>query len=328
MKCINKVKFVFAAGMLTAAFSFSGCQAKEENVVAGYETAHYNQNLYEGKLYAEELCVAQEDVSLDGYTDDTGIHGAALFDINDKNVLYSYQMHERLYPASVTKIMTALLALENGSLDDSVTINASAAAASFPSDAQVIGLKQGDTWTLKDLLYALLLYSGNDAATAIAEHISGSEDAFVEQMNARAGELMANNTHFTNPHGLHDAEHYTTAYDLYLIFNECISNDTFVEIIETDSYDVTYTHADGSLDSLTVTPTNLYAKGTVDEPAGYTIVGGKTGTTGEAGYCLILLERDAEDAPYISVVMGAPDKPALYADMTSLIEAIPGDSTP
>ena len=207
-----------------------------------------------------------------------------------------------------------------------VIISPTASAASFPSDAQVIGLQQGDTWKLKDLLYALLLYSGNDAATAIAEHVSGSEEAFVEQMNARAGELMANNTHFTNPHGLHDADHYTTAYDLYLIFNECIKNDTFVDIIGTDSYDVSYTRADGSSAVLTVTPTNLYAKGAADKPEGYTIVGGKTGTTGEAGYCLILLERNTENVPYISVVMGASDKPALYADMTSLIEAIPEDN--
>lgn len=327
MKCINRIKIIFIAGILTISFSFWGCQKKKDNVVADYETTHYNQNLYEGKLYAEDLCVAGQDVSIAEYTDDTNVHGAALFDIDNKNVLYSYQMHEKLYPASVTKILTALVALENGNLEDSVTISPTAAAASFPSDAQVIGLQQGDIWTLKDLLYALLLYSGNDAATAIAEHVSGSEEAFVELMNARAGELMANNTHFTNPHGLHDADHYTTAYDLYLIFNECIKNDTFVDIIETDSYDVAYTHADGSSATLKVTPTNLYAKGAVDEPAGYTIVGGKTGTTGEAGYCLILLERNSENTPYISVVMGASDKPALYADMTSLIEVIPEGNT-
>ena len=121
--------------------------------------------------------------------------------------------------------MTALLALENGNLEDTVTISKTAAAASFPSDAQVCGLREGEVWTLEDLLNALLLYSGNDAASAIAEHIAGTEESFVNMMNSRARELMANNTHFTNPHGLHDDEHYTTAYDLYLIFNECIKNE-------------------------------------------------------------------------------------------------------
>lgn len=327
MKCINKSRVILLAGMLAAALSLSGCNKEDEAIVAAYEAENYNQNLYQGSLYAENLCVAGENVSLAEYTEDTSVHGAALFDLNNGQVLYAYQMHEKLYPASVTKIMTALLALEKGNLEDPVTVSSTAAAASFPSDAQVIGLRQGDTWSLKDLVYALMLYSGNDAAAAIAEHIAGSEGAFVEMMNVRAGELLANNTHFTNPHGLHDDDHYTTAYDLYLIFNECIKDETFVSIIETESYDVSYTHADGSAASLTVMPTNLYAKGTAEKPQNCTIVGGKTGTTGEAGYCLILLERDAQNNAYVSVVMGASDKPALYADMTSLIEAIPGDGS-
>ena len=327
MKCINKLKIVLMSGMLTAALLFSGCKEEDKAAVAAFEAENYNDNLYQGSLYAENLCVAGENIALAEYAEDTSVHGAALFDLNNSNVLYAYQMHEKLYPASVTKIMTALLALEYGGLEEPVIISQTAAAASFPSDAQVIGLQQGDNWTLKDLVYALMLYSGNDAATAIAEHIAGSEEAFVEMMNVRAKELMANNTHFTNPHGLHNDEHYTTAYDLYLIFNECIKNETFVTIIETASYDVAYTHADGTAASMTVMPTNLYAKGTVDRPENCTIIGGKTGTTGEAGYCLILLERDTQNNPYVSVVMGASTKPALYADMTSLIEAIPGSGS-
>lgn len=327
MKCINKSRVIILTGMLAAAMSFSGCKKEDEALVAAYEAETYNKNLYQGSLYAENLCVSSEDVALAAYREDTSVHGAALFDLNKENVLYAYQMHERLYPASVTKIMTALLALEKGNPDDLVTVSASAAAASFPSDAQLIGLQQGDTWSLRDLVYALMLYSGNDAGTAIAEHIAGSEEAFVDMMNVRAGELMANNTHFTNSHGLHDDNHYTTAYDLYLIFNECIKNETFVSIIETQSHEVTYTHANGTVDTVTVLPTNYYAKGAVDLPANCTIVGGKTGTTGEAGNCLILLERDAQSNPYVSIVMGAPDKTTLYADMTSLIEAIPGNGS-
>ena len=268
------------------------------------------------------MCVAETDVALEGYEGDTALHASSLFDLENKNVLYSWQSHERLYPASTTKIMTALLALENGNLEDTVTISKTAAAASFPSDAQVCGLREGEVWTLEDLLNALLLYSGNDAASAIAEHIAGTEESFVNMMNSRARELMANNTHFTNPHGLHDDEHYTTAYDLYLIFNECIKNEHFVEIISSDSYTAVYTAADGSQQEMTFTPTNLYAKGVVEEPDNVTIVGGKTGTTDEAGCCLILLVRDSQNRPYISIVMGAPDKSTLYEDMTSLIEKI------
>lgn len=167
------------------------------------------------------------------------------------------------------------------------------------------------------------MYSGNDAATAIAEYVGGSEEAFVNMMNRRAQELMANETHFMNPHGLHDDNHYTTAYDLYLIFNECIKHEDFVNIIQSEAYTAHYTDVDGNSQEALFTPTNLYAQGEVDVPENVTIVGGKTGTTDEAGYCLILMEKDSSDNPYISIVMGASEKPVLYEDMTSLIEAIP-----
>jgi len=325
VRCISNIKRLFLI-VLTAVLVFpqAGC-GKEQQVscVTEFEKQNYNKSLYEGSLIASKLCVAKEDVSLENYEGDTQVHAAALFDLDRAEVLYSYQMHERLYPASVTKIMTALLALERGNLSDTVTISGTASASSFPSDAQVCGLREGDQWSLEALLNALLLYSGNDAATAIAEHIAGSEKEFVTLMNARARELMANNTHFMNSHGLHDDEHYTTAYDLYLIFKECIKDERFVEIIQSDSYTANYSGADGVSLTETFEPTNLYAKGTVQKPSNVTIAGGKTGTTGEAGYCLILLEYDAQKRPYISVVMGADSKPALYEDMTSMIQAIP-----
>lgn len=322
MRCTSKGRLCLIGCMAFAFLYLSGCSGEPKALVTEFEKAHYNTELYESTLYAEELCVAETDVALEGYEGDTALHASSLFDLENKNVLYSWQSHERLYPASTTKIMTALLALENGNLEDTVTISKTAAAASFPSDAQVCGLREGEVWTLEDLLNALLLYSGNDAASAIAEHIAGTEESFVNMMNSRARELMANNTHFTNPHGLHDDEHYTTAYDLYLIFNECIKNEHFVEIISSDSYTAVYTAADGSQQEMTFTPTNLYAKGVVEEPDNVTIVGGKTGTTDEAGCCLILLVRDSQNRPYISIVMGARDKSTLYEDMTSLIEKI------
>ena len=322
MRCTSKGRLCLIGCMAFAFLYLSGCSGEPKALVTEFEKAHYNAELYESTLYAEELCVAETDVALEGYEGDTALHASSLFDLENKKVLYSWQSQERMYPASTTKIMTALLALENGNLEDTVTISKTAAAASFPSDAQVCGLREGEVWTLEDLLNALLLYSGNDAASAIAEHIAGTEESFVNMMNSRARELMANNTHFTNPHGLHDDEHYTTAYDLYLIFNECIKNEHFVEIISSDSYTAVYTAADGSQQEMTFTPTNLYAKGVVEEPDNVTIVGGKTGTTDEAGCCLILLVRDSQNRPYISIVMGAPDKSTLYEDMTSLIEKI------
>lgn len=327
MRCIDKKRAAILGMAVLSGVLLCGFSRKETTPVTDYEVKQYNTNLYEGSLYAEELCVSEGDVASELYTGDTNVHSMALFDLTGRKVLYSYLSHEQIYPASLTKIMTALLALEKGNLEDAVTISASADASSFPADAQLCGLQEGEVWTLGDLVNALMLYSGNDAGTAIAEHIAGSESAFVEMMNRRAGELMANNTHFMNPHGLHDANHYTTAYDLYLIFQECIKDERFENIIQSKSYTANYTGADGSAKQKEYAPTNLYARGEAREPGNVTIVGGKTGTTGEAGSCLILLERDAGGNPYISIVTGAADKPALYADMTALIQTIPDTSS-
>ena len=177
MRCISRAKSAALVCVVSASLFTGGCiGGKGATPVTAYELKNYNQNLYQGKLYAEDLCVAQNDVALEGYTEDTELHSAALFDLTGERVLYSYKAHERLYPASTTKIMTALLAIENADLDAQVTISGNADASSFSADAQVCGLVKGEVWTLRDLLGALLLYSGNDAATAIAEYVGGSED--------------------------------------------------------------------------------------------------------------------------------------------------------
>lgn len=130
--------------------------------------------------------------------------------------------------------MTAYVALKYGNLDDMVTI--SERATDFAEDEQVCGLQAGDQLSLRDLLNGLLLYSGNDCAVAIAEHVSGSVEAFVDKMNEEARNLGATGTHFVNPHGLQNEDHYTTAYDLYLMFNACLQNPQFVEMISQTSY--------------------------------------------------------------------------------------------
>lgn len=299
--------------------------ARSENLAAEYEASRYSDAVYrEEKLFADELCVATDDVSMEGVSEMSGVPAAALFDVNGKKVDFSYGIHERRYPASTTKILTALVAIKNGNLDDVVTVSENAAASSFAADEQICGLIAGDQLTLRDLLYGLILYSGNDNAVAIAEHIAGNMESFAELMNAQAAELMATNTHFINSNGLHNEDHYTTAYDLYLIFNECIKYQEFMDMISADSYTVHVTQADGSKRDMEHAPTNHYATGEAALPTGgVTVIGGKTGTTDEAGNCLILLNRDENENPYISIVMGADTKPLLYEEMTAMIEAIP-----
>ena len=302
MKCIGKYSKLISVLLLTVVMA-TGCGITDllgtKNVVAEYEAENYNKDLYTGKLFASDLCVASGDISLSGISSDetNTLHSAALFDVDRKKVDFSYQMFDKIYPASTTKIMTALVALENADLSDVVTVSQNADMNSFAADEATCGIKAGDKITLSDLLYGLLLHSGNDNATAIAEYV--------------------------NSNGLHNDNHYTTAYDLYLIFNECIKHDDFVKIIMEKSHTAKITGNDGTVRSITWEPTNFYATGDAKKPDNVTVIGGKTGTTQLAGNCLILLTKDKNDHPYISIVMKADTKPLLYKDMTAIVEAIP-----
>lgn len=292
---------------------------KPENYVQNYEKNAYNKSLYRGQLFAQGLCVTSDEVVPDGFDPDSRLQAVGLFDLSEQKVLCGYNVFDKVYPASTTKILTAYLALKYGNTNDTVTV--SEHATDFGWDASVAGLKSGDTLTLYDLLCGLLIRSGNDCATAIAEHISGNEDAFAELMNSEASSLGATGTHFSNPHGLHENDHYTTAYDLYLIFDACIKDPRFVEIISMNTYSADITGSDGTVRTSTWTPTNYYASGKVDAPGNVHVIGGKTGTENLAGNCLILYEENDAGKPYISVIMGAPDKPTLYEEMNQLFLA-------
>ncbi len=285
---------------------------------AEYES-HYNSSLYQGTLFADDLCVATGDVALEGFAGDSSLHAAGLFDISQKSVLYADRLFEKLYPASTTKILTAYVAMKYGNMDDIVTVGPS--AVNLEADASVCGLQEGDQISMYDLMCGLLLYSGNDSAIAIAEHVSGTEEAFVDLMNEEALALGATGTHFTNSHGLHEEDHYTTAYDLYLMFQACIENPTFVEILSKDSHTATITGADGTVRTEEWYPTNYYSAGMAEVPDGVRVLGGKTGTTDEAGSCVILYDQDMASNPYISIIMGASDKTLLYDDMSALLSA-------
>ena len=295
----------------------------EQTLVAEYDTSYYDRSIYEGELYSADLCVVSEDISMESGPDTSNLKAAALFDVEDNNTDFAYHVHERLYPASLTKLMTALIALEEGNLSDIVTVSADADSNRFAYDEQTCGILEGDQLTLEDLLGGLLVYSGHDNAVAIAEHIGGNTEKFAEMMNEKANEILATNSHFVNPNGLHDENHYTTAYDMYLIFNECIKYDKFVEIIQSEKYVADVVGKDGQTRQIEWEPTNYYALGDAELPESGKIIGGKTGTTLKAGNCLILLDESDSGKPYISIVMGAETKELLYQDMTDLIEGIP-----
>lgn len=285
-------------------------------IVDKYEAKQYKNTVYASQLFAEDLCVSNEEVEYDEFYRHDKFHGALLFNMNEQKVLYSENAHEKLYPASTTKIMTAYLCLKYGNLEDRVSVSQN--AVDIPSDSSTASLEAGDSLSLKDLLYSLMLASGNDSANVIAEHISGSVDEFVTLMNKEATLLGATNTHFTNPHGYHDEKHYTTAYDLYLMFSECLKYEDFKNIISTKSYDAIITRKDGLAKKETWTQTNQFLNGRRVVPSGVTILGGKTGSTNAAGYCLVQLGEDSSGTSYVSIIMGATSSRNLYDNMTFL----------
>ena len=279
---------------------------------------HSAQNTAEA--FASELCVAVNDVIEGTDVDMTAAASAGLFDLDSHRTIYAKNVHEKLNPASLTKILTALCALEYGQLDDVMT--ASENVVIKETGAVKIGLKAGDTMTMEQALHALLLKSANDVAVMIAEHIGGSVEGFSAIMNETAQRIGATNSHFVNPHGLTDTEHYTTAYDLYLICNEAVKYDKFVEIIHTAAYNATYRDKNGKDKAVELSTTNAYIKGEAFAPDNVSVIGGKTGTTNAAGYCLVIYSKDGAGKPYISVVMQSEDRTLLYTQMTDLLGEI------
>ena len=227
MRCISKHKIISGIVALSLILSLSGCGKLSYDCVysvdADISTFNVVSKQESGRAtsFACDLCVVTEDVWHEGITLDKELSGASgLFEVNSNGVIYAKNIHDKVYPASITKVMTALVALENGRPEQILT--ATKAINITESGAQLCGLKVGDTMTLDQALRILLLYSANDVAMMIAENIGGSVEKFVEMMNEKAQHLGATNTNFTNPHGLTDINHYTTSYDLYLIFNEMI----------------------------------------------------------------------------------------------------------
>lgn len=269
--------------------------------------------------FASDLCVVDGDVSNpDVALSDIG--AAALFDLTNKETLYAKNANIQIHPASLTKIMTALVALKYGSPDD--IFKASNNVIITESGAQLCGLKPGDSMSLDQALHILLLYSANDVAILIAEGVGGSVEHFTEMMNEEAKALGATNCSFLNPNGLTQDGHYVTAYDLYLIFSEAIKYDLFNEIIQMASYNTTYTGSDGTQKSFDKQTTNLYLRGDINMPDKITVIGGKSGTTKAAGHCLILLVRSSNGNPYISVIMKTDSTEDLYSKMTELLNSI------
>jgi len=243
----------------------------KSNAVFGIEKVQFNAN--RAAAFSENLCVP------DGTEDDSSLNltsgAAGSFDLASGEVDYAQNIFNKMYPASITKVMTALVTLKNCSLDETVTVGEE--CQDIESGSSVCMIEPGDQLTVEQLLYGLLLNSGNDAAMSLAVYVGGTVDNFVNMMNEEAASLGATGTHFANPHGLHDENHYTTAYDIYLMFQEALKYDAFQEIIGSSEYYSIFIR-DNDKYGIMWQSTNYYHIGEATPPQDVEVIGGKTGT--------------------------------------------------
>ncbi len=228
---------------------------------------------------------------------------AIIYDRNSKEVIYGKEENTKRKMASTTKIMTCMVVLEKGELTDTVIVSKKAAG----TGGSRVGLKTGDKVSVQDLLYGLMLCSGNDAAVALAEHVGGSVEGFADLMNEKARQLNLSNTHFVTPHGLDNEEHYTTAYELAIMAENALKNNTFSSIVGTKNITI----------NINGKPRNLSnTNELLGSMAG--VYGVKTGFTNGANRCLVTSCK-RENLDIITVVLGADTKKFRTQDSIKLI---------
>ena len=237
---------------------------------------------------------------------------AILMDVNTGVILYSKNIHERLYPASTTKIMTTLLAMEKGNLDDMVEFSHEA-VFSVPTDGSNMGMDEGEAIPLEECLYGIMVASANEAANAAGEYISGSIEDFVALMNERAQEIGCSDTHFVNPNGLHDPQHYTSAYDLALISSQFFKNEILCKISNTARYHFEAT--DSQPDDFYKNNKHKLVNGEIPYEG---ILGGKTGYTDDSRQTLVTCAE--QNGMRLVCVVFKEESPDQFTDTVELFD--------
>lgn len=247
---------------------------------------------------------------------------AVLVDVTDNRIVAQKGAEIRVYPASVTKVMSLLVAVENVT-DMSATYEMSYTFLNdlYLQEATVAGFSSGESVSVKDMLYGCILPSGADATIGLANHLSGSEEAFAALMNQKAQELGLRNTHFVNTSGLHHKNHYTTALDMAVVLAEAMKNTTCREVLSAYQYTTASTaqHPEGLL--LTST---LFSRMYGTEPEGATIIAGKTGYTAQAGHTMASYAKGDDGHDYVFVSMAGTDKWKATYDAINVLTAFCG----
>ena len=248
-----------------------------------------------------------------------------LIERSSDRILFEKNAYEIMYPASTTKILTAIVVLENTELDELATVSKNA-LETIPNGYGTCNLQIGEELSVKDLMYALMVKSANDAAVVLAEHVGGSVEGFADMMNQKAKEIGCKNTHFVNPNGIHDENHYTTAYDLYLMADYALSfehTNEFRDFVSRTSYTLPATNLYPANDRIFSTTNELIKINNNDRIDNYyykNALGIKTGHTSQAGYCLVS-SSNRDDLEFISVILdGGFDSKGLSERYTETIK--------
>lgn len=263
------------------------------------------------------LVIITQSITIYG-SDELEINAKAgiIVETNTGKIIYEKNATTQNYPASVTKILTAILVLENCNLED-VAIVSKTAISNIPEGYVVAPLVLDEQIRIEDLLYALMLKSANDAAYVLAEHVGGSVDEFSNLMNRKAKEIGCENSHFVNPNGIHNENHYTTAYDMYLISNYAMKNETFKKIVSTNKYILSATNKYKNRDRV-MENTNKFVNPNSSYYNSY-VKGIKTGTTIQAGNCLITnVSKDGLN--FINVMLGAQTSNGKFDETNKMIK--------
>lgn len=270
-------------------------------------------------VLATSVDVSQQDTAINEVTPDlpaapsVTAESAIIMEASTGLVLYEKNSTEAKYPASITKILTSLLAIENSSLSDTVTFSRDAIFG-VDLDSSRIGIDVGEQLTMEESLYAIMLASANEVSYGVAEHVGGTLENFIAMMNAKAKELGCVNSNFANPHGLQDTNHYTCAYDMALISREAIKNTTFEQITGTRTFIIPPTNIQEEARPLA--NHHKFIKGDLFYEGA---IGGKTGYTSSAKYTLVTYAKRG-DMELICVVMASDSVNTQYSDTKSLLD--------
>lgn len=276
--------------------------------------------------FASKIAVVPEGSANSEGSERVHSDAALLVDVSDGTVLFQKNAHKREYPASTTKILTSMLALKYG--DTSASRKIGEEVIIHEDNVVLCDFRVGDVIPFDILINAALLRSGNDAAAALALFAAPTLEEFAELMNKEAREIGATESNFVNPHGLYDDNHYTTAYDMYLICNEAIKYDKFVKVLSTVKYQSSFTRTTAYGEytiNCEYTSGNLYLQGSAQAPEHIKVLGGKAGYTEKARRSYVMLVESGGHR-YIIVTMRAESNDDMYADLDFLLQHIPDNN--